>query len=97
MSELVSQVFFFLCSCCTLGDTFRSTGYAVLTDLGILFLLVEKSTESELAPLNSARIDHYLGVHVKGSKNKEGIACSINPGSKNQLTPRFKNKKYQAN
>lgn len=38
ISELVSQVYFFLCSCCTLGDTFKSTGYAVLINLGVLFL-----------------------------------------------------------
>lgn len=37
ISELVSQVYFFLCSC-TLGDTFKSAAYAVLINLGVLFL-----------------------------------------------------------
>lgn len=52
-----------------------------------------KSTESELALSNSAELIIILGVDVKGSKNREGITCSINPRSKSQLTPRFKNKK----
>lgn len=52
---------FFLCSCCTLGDTFQSTDYAVLTDLGMLFLLVGKSFDFELASPNSAGIDPYFG------------------------------------
>lgn len=92
VSELVSQVYFFLWSCCTFGDTFKSTGYAVLTDLGMLFLLVGKPTGLRLLLLILLELIIILGVHIKGSKTREGIACSINPTSKSQLAPMFKNK-----
>lgn len=59
--SLYSRWIFFLCSCFTLEDTFKSTDCAVLADLGMVFLLVGKSTEFELAPPNSARIDPYFG------------------------------------
>lgn len=59
--SLYPRCIFFLCSCCTLGDIFQSTGYAVLTDLGMLFLLVGKSIEFELASPNSSGIGPYFG------------------------------------
>ena len=51
MSELVSQMYFLVCSCCILGDIFKNTGYVILIDLVILFAQVGKS-RFEVAPPN---------------------------------------------
>lgn len=61
MSELVSQLYIFLYSCCIFGDTFKNTGcYYTIIYLNFDRSCVGKSTGFEVVPPNYTGIDHYV-------------------------------------